>query len=250
MSRDLTGKVAVVTGGSRGIGQAVVLDLVSAGATVVIAGISDSSDTLARAKEVQKSGADLTFVPVDVTSAEDVRHMTDQVLQELGHVHVLVNNAGINRDGLLVRMKDEDWDDVLTTNLRGAFFCTRAVLSPMIKARWGRIINITSVVGIAGNAGQANYAAAKAGIIGLTKTTAKEVASRGITVNAVAPGFIDTDMTRKLSDKVKEQVIQQVPLKRFGTPEDVAKAVTFLASEDASYITGHVLTVDGGMVSA
>ena len=250
MSRDLTGKVAVVTGGSRGIGQAVVLDLISAGATVVIAGVSDSSDTQARAREVRKGEADLTFVRADVTSAEDVRHMTDQVLEQQGHIHILVNNAGINRDGLLVRMKDQDWDDVLTTNLRGTFFCTRAALAPMIKERWGRIINITSVVGMAGNAGQANYAAAKAGIIGLTKTTAKEVASRGITVNAVAPGFIDTDMTRKLSDKVKEQVIQQVPLKRFGTPEDVARAVTFLASEDAGYITGHVLTVDGGLVMA
>ena len=250
MSRDLTGKVAVVTGGSRGIGQAVVLDLISAGATVVIAGVSDSSDTQSRAREVRKGEADLTFVRADVTSAEDVRHMTDQVLEQRGHIHILVNNAGINRDGLLVRMKDQDWDDVLTTNLRGTFFCTRAALAPMIKERWGRIINITSVVGMAGNAGQANYAAAKAGIIGLTKTTAKEVASRGITVNAVAPGFIDTDMTRKLSDKVKEQVIQQVPLKRFGTPEDVARAVTFLASEDAGYITGHVLTVDGGLVMA
>ena len=176
--------------------------------------------------------------------------MTDQVLEQQGHIHILVNNAGINRDRLLLRMKDDDWDDVLTTNLRGTFFCTRAALASMIKDRWGRIINITSVVGIAGNAGQANYAAAKAGIIGLTKTTAKEVASRGITVNAVAPGFIDTDMTRKLSDKIREQVIQQVPLKRFGTPEDVARAVTFLASEDAGYITGHVLTVDGGMVMA
>lgn len=227
-----------------------VLELVSNGATVVIAGISDPSETLAKAREVHKGEEALTFVRTDVTSAADVRRMTDQVLERYGHIHLLVNNAGINRDKLLIRMKDEDWDEVLTTNLRGTFLCTRAALMPMIKDRWGRIINITSVVGISGNAGQANYAAAKAGIIGLTKTTAKEVASRGITVNAVAPGFIDTDMTRKLTDKVRDRVLQQIPLQRFGSPEDVARAVSFLASEDASYITGHVLTVDGGMVMA
>ncbi|MFQ5934052.1 MAG: 3-oxoacyl-[acyl-carrier-protein] reductase [Dehalococcoidia bacterium] len=250
MNLDLSDKVTIVTGGSRGIGQAVVLELASAGATVVIAGISDSSRTQAMAKELQGAQNGVVAVKTDVTSSEDVRRLTDTVMDRFGQVHVLVNNAGINRDGLLIRMKDEDWDDVLTTNLRGAFLCTRAVLGPMIKERWGRIINITSIVGMSGNAGQANYAAAKAGLIGLTMTTAKEVASRGITVNAIAPGFIDTDMTRKLSDKVREQLLQQIPQKRFGSPQDVARAVSFLASEEASYITGHVLKVDGGMLMA
>ena len=209
--RDLSGKVAIVTGSSRGIGQAITLELASAGASVVIADVNDSSHTQALVQEIQgrKDGA-LTIM-TDVTLGGDVNRLVDKAIEHYGHIDILVNNAGITRDGLLLRMKDEEWDAVLNTNLKGAFFCTRAVLRSMIKERWGRIVNIASVVGLIGNAGQANYAAAKAGLIGLTKSTAREVASRNITVNAVAPGFIDTDMTQKLSEQVKEQIIQQIP---------------------------------------
>lgn len=247
---DLTGKVAIVTGGSRGIGQAIILELASAGASVVIGGVSDSSSTQALAKGIQGRGEGILAVKTDVTSVEEVSRLVGTAIERYGHIDILVNNAGITRDNLLVRMKDEEWDAVLNTNLRGAFLCTRAVLGHMMKQRRGRIINVASVVGLGGNAGQSNYAAAKAGLIGLTKSTAREVASRGVTVNAVAPGFIDTDMTRKLSEQVKERVIQQIPQKRFGSPKDVAQAVAFLASSEASYITGHVLSVDGGMLMA
>ena len=250
MEETLSGRVAIVTGGSRGIGQAIVLKLVSAGASVVIGGISDTSRTHSLVLEAGGSEVRLLSIKTDVTKAEEVNRLVKSTIDHFGKVDVLVNNAGINRDALLLRMKDGDWDAVLDTNLKGAFLCTRAVLVHMVRSRWGRIVNISSVVGLIGNPGQANYSAAKAGLIGLTKTTAREVASRGITVNAVAPGFIDTDMTRGLSDQVKERLQGLIPQKRFGTPEDVAHVVAFLTSPKSSYITGQVVGVNGGMFMA
>ena len=250
MEETLSGRVAIVTGGSRGIGQAIVLKLVSAGASVVIGGISDTSRTHSLVLEAGGSEVRLLSIKTDVTKAEEVNRLVKSTIDHFGKVDVLVNNAGINRDALLLRMKDDDWDAVLDTNLKGAFLCTRAVLVHMVRSRWGRIVNISSVVGLIGNPGQANYSAAKAGLIGLTKTTAREVASRGITVNAVAPGFIDTDMTRGLSDQVKERLQGLIPQKRFGTPEDVAHVVAFLTSPKSSYITGQVVGVNGGMFMA
>jgi 3-oxoacyl-[acyl-carrier protein] reductase len=250
MEETLSGRVAIVTGGSRGIGQAIVLKLVSAGASVVIGGISDTSRTHSLVLEAGGSEVRLLSIKTDVTKVEEVNRLVKSTIDHFGKVDVLVNNAGINRDALLLRMKDDDWDAVLDTNLKGAFLCTRAVLVHMVRSRWGRIVNISSVVGLIGNPGQANYSAAKAGLIGLTKTTAREVASRGITVNAVAPGFIDTDMTRGLSDQVKERLQGLIPQKRFGTPEDVAHVVAFLTSPKSSYITGQVVGVNGGMFMA
>ena len=247
MQQSLAGKVAVVTGGSRGIGQAIVVRLASAGARVSVGGLRDIPETRALLEAASISTKDILFTQTDVTSPEDIDRLVKATIESFGRIDILVNNAGINRDGLLLRMKVDDWDAVLTTNLRGAFLCTQKALSSMMKSRWGRIINISSVVGVAGNPGQANYAAAKAGIIGLTKTTAREVASRGITVNAVAPGFIETDMTAKLNDQVRERLRTQIPQARFGTPEQVADLVEFLASDRSSYITGQVINVDGGM---
>ncbi|MCH7996376.1 MAG: 3-oxoacyl-[acyl-carrier-protein] reductase [Chloroflexi bacterium] len=250
MEETLSGRVAIVTGGSRGIGQAIVLKLVAAGASVVIGGISDTSRTHSLVLEAGGSEERLLSIKTDVTKVEEVNRLVKSTIDHFGKVDVLVNNAGITRDALLLRMKDDDWDAVLDTNLKGAFLCTRAVLVHMVRSRWGRIVNISSVVGLIGNPGQANYSAAKAGLIGLTKTTAREVASRGITVNAVAPGFIDTDMTRGLSDQVKERLQGLIPQKRFGTPEDVAHVVEFLTSPKSSYITGQVVGVNGGMFMA
>lgn len=242
----LQGKVAIVTGGTRGIGRAVVAALAQEGAAVTLCA-RDLPQTEKVAADLRSSGAQVLAVKADVTRASDVEEMVEACLTRFERVDILVNNAGITRDGLLLRMKDEDWDAVLNVNLRGAFYCIRAALRPMIKQRSGRIINITSVVGVMGNPGQANYAASKAGIIGLTKAVAKEVVSRGITVNAVAPGFIETEMTGSLNPELKARMLAQIPLGRFGTPEEVAALVLFLASDRAAYITGQVLHINGGL---
>jgi 3-oxoacyl-[acyl-carrier protein] reductase len=242
----LTGKIALVTGASQGIGRACALELARAGATVALA--ARGTDKLeAVAAEIVAAGGTAKPFALDVASEDSIKACAKAVLADLGTVHVLVNNAGITKDGLVLRMKATDFDDVLRTNLTGAFLLTQAVLSPMMKARWGRIINITSVVGETGAAGQANYAASKAGMIGLTKSLAREFASRGITVNAVAPGFIQTAMTHVLTDEQKAGILTQIPLARYGEDTDIAAAVAFLASEAAGYITGHTLDVNGGM---
>jgi 3-oxoacyl-[acyl-carrier protein] reductase len=241
----LEGRVALVTGASRGIGRSIALALAARGATVVAGARDDHAREVV--EEISRGGGRAEAVTMDVTDRAQVEAVTAATLQRSGRIDVLVNNAGTTRDNLVVRMKREDWDTVLATNLTAAFTCTQVVLKPMLKQRHGRIINITSVVGQSGNAGQANYAASKAGLIGLTKAVALEVASRGITVNAVAPGLIDTDMTRRLSDGAQTSWEERIPLARLGTPADVASAVVFLASDEAAYITGHVLAVNGGM---
>ena len=242
----LNGKVALVTGASQGIGRAIALELAKHGATVALA--ARSLDKLeALAAEISAAGGTAKAFTIDVTSEESIKAAAKAVLADLGTVHILVNNAGITRDTLALRMKTSDFEDVLRANLTGSFLLTQAVISSMMKARWGRIINITSIVGETGAAGQANYAASKAGLIGLTKSLAREFASRGITVNAVAPGFIQTAMTDVLTDAQKAGILAQVPLARYGTVDDIASAVGFLASEGAGYITGHTLDVNGGM---
>ncbi len=248
MAGRLEGKVAVVTGGSRGIGSAICRELAAEGAFVYVNYASSPDAAQAVLDAIRGSGGDGALLQFDVSDREAVSKALGGVLDERGTVHVLVNNAGITRDTLLARMKEEDWDRVLDVNLKGVFNCTQAVLRAMMKARWGRIINIGSVVGAMGNAGQANYAAAKAGLAGFAKSLAREVAPRGITVNVVAPGFIETDMTKVLPDKIKEQLLGQIPVGRMGTAEEVAAAVSFLASDSASYITGHVLHVNGGLL--
>ena len=239
-------KVAVVTGASRGIGRAIAKKFAAEGAKVVV-GFSSNE---AKANElVEEIGSDKAVaLKIDVSDQNSVSEFFKAVLEKFQTIDILVNNAGITRDNLLIRMKEDDFEIVLDTNLKGVFLCTKAASKTMLKNRSGRIINIASVVGLIGNAGQANYSAAKAGVIGFTKTVAKEFASRGITVNAVAPGFIGTDMTKDLSDDVKNSMLSSIPLSRIGSPEDVANAVAFLASDSASYITGQVLNVDGGMV--
>jgi len=241
----LSDRVAIVTGGSRGIGRAVAAELAAAGARVAVAARGDHAE--AAAAEIAGAGGVAMACAAEMGDADSVRAMVERVLDTWGQVDVFVHSAGIARDQLLARMKAEDWDDVLAVNLRGAFVGAQAVLRPMMKRRWGRIILIGSVVGQTGNPGQTNYAASKAGLAGFAKSLAREVASRGITVNVVAPGFIDTEMTRSLSDAVREQLASSIPLGRLGTPADVAAAVGFLASDGASYITGHVLSVNGGM---
>jgi 3-oxoacyl-[acyl-carrier protein] reductase len=240
------GKIAVVTGASRGIGKAISLALASKGASLVAVDI-DREATDIVVKELKELGAKAIGFTGNVTVADDAERMIETAIKEFGRVDILVNNAGITRDNIFLRMKDEDWDAVLSVNLKGAFLCSRAVAKVMTKQRSGRIINIASVVGQMGNAGQANYCASKAGLIGLTKSNARELAKRNITVNAVAPGFITTAMTDVLSDKVKEELASQIPLGVLGTSEDVANAVCFLASEASGYITGQVLAVNGGM---
>jgi len=240
------GKIAVITGASRGIGRSISLALSAAGATIVAMDM-DQAATDAVVAELKAAGGTALAVVGNVTNPVDADNMIDAAVKEFGRVDILVNNAGITRDGIFLRMKDEDWDAVLTVNLKGAFLCSRAASKVMAKQRSGRIINIASVVGQMGNAGQANYCASKAGLIGLTKSNARELAKRNVTVNAVAPGFIATAMTDALSDKVKAELTAQIPLERLGSAEDIANAVLFLASEASGYITGHVLSVNGGM---
>ena len=245
---NLTGKVALVTGASRGIGQATAIELAKAGADVVVNFIGNEAVAQETVEKIEALGRKASKIKANVGDADDVRAMVDEAIATFGHIDILVNNAGITRDGLLIRMKDSDWDEVLNINLKGVYLVTKAVAKLMVKQRAGRIINMTSVSGVTGNVGQANYAAAKAGVIGFTKTCAKELAARGITVNAVAPGFIETAMTDVLPEKIKEGIAATVPFGRMGQPEEIASVVTFLASDFASYITGQVLNVDGGMV--
>ena len=242
------GKVALVTGASRGIGRAVAVCLAEAGAKVAVNYAGNAAAAEETAAAIRAVGGEALLIQTDVSDSAAATEMVSDVVEKFGSLDILVNNAGITRDGLLARMKDEDFAKVLATNLNGVFYTTRAAAKIMMKQRLGRIVNMASVVGLMGNAGQANYAAAKAGVIGFSKSVAKELASRGITVNMVAPGFIGTDMTAVLSDKTKEAMVESIPLKRMGTPEDVAAAVLFLVSNEASYITGQVINVDGGMV--
>jgi 3-oxoacyl-[acyl-carrier protein] reductase len=244
----LEGKVALVTGASRGIGKEIALELAREGANIAVNYAGSEAKASEVAEEINKMGRKAIIIQADVANAESVDAMIKQTVEAFGQLDILVNNAGITKDNLIMRMKESDWDDVINTNLKGVFLCTKAVTRQMMKQRSGRIINISSIVGVSGNAGQANYVAAKSGVIGLTKTTAKELASRGITVNAVAPGFITTDMTDKLTEEMKLEMLKQIPLARLGEPVDIAKTVSFLASEDSRYMTGQTLHVDGGMV--
>lgn len=243
----LKGKNAIVTGASRGIGRAIAIKFAELGANVVLNYRSDINSVQEVVKEIESKGVKALAIQGDVSSFEDSKKIIDEAMEKLGSVDILVNNAGITKDSLIMRMKEEEFDKVIEVNLKGVFNCIKHAIPVMVKQRSGKIINISSVVGLSGNAGQANYAAAKAGIIGLTKSVAKEVASRGITANAIAPGFIQTDMTETLGEKVKENIKANIPLKRLGSPEDIANTAAFLASDMASYITGQVISVDGGM---
>ena len=243
----LQGKTAIVTGAAQGIGRAIAECLAQAGADIAVADL-DPGRSVETVAAVEKLGRKALNIKVNVADANETKAMVEQVLKVWGKVDILVNNAGITRDGLLLRMKEEDWNLVLQINLNGTFNCTKAVLQTMTKQRYGRIVNIASIVGVIGNAGQANYSASKAAVIGFTKTVGREYASRNVTVNAVAPGFIDTAMTHGLPADVKDTLLKQIPLGRLGTPGDIAAAVRFLVSEDAAYITGHVLHVNGGML--
>ncbi|HTY82479.1 MAG TPA: 3-oxoacyl-[acyl-carrier-protein] reductase [Dehalococcoidales bacterium] len=245
---NLSGKVALVTGSGRGIGQAIALKLAGAGADIVLNDIAAAVDALQMTtNEIKVFNRKVLAVPADVSSSEDVNKMVDKAIEVMGHIDILVNNAGVTRDQLVMRMSDEEWNTVLNIDLKSVFLCSRAVLRPMLKQKSGRIVSIASVVGITGNFGQANYSSAKAGVIAFTKSLAKEVGSRGITVNAVAPGFIETKMTEKLDEVHKKAYMDRIPLGTAGTPRDVAEAVAFLASDEARYITGQTLNVDGGL---
>lgn len=247
MPLDFQGRVAIVTGGRQGIGRAIAMTLAQQGAEVVIADRQSEIGEQTAAEIHAATGRKVVHMPVDVREASSVRAMVEGALAEFGRIDILVNNAGTTRDTLILRMTEEDWDIVLDTNLKGAFNCAQAVIKTMIKQRYGRIVNISSVSGLAGQAGQANYSASKAGVIGLTKALARELASRNITVNAVAPGFVPTALTENLPEDLKEQMMKLIPLGRWGKPEEIAWAVAFLASEEAAYITGQVISVDGGM---
>ena len=241
----LSKKVALVTGSGQGIGRAIALKLAGDGALVVVNDISDAAEAVA--EEIRSLGGEGKAILADVSSSIEVARLIEQVIASFGKIDILVNNAGIARDQLVLRMSDEDWDKVIDIDLKSVFLCTRAALKLMIRERWGRVVSISSIVGIAGNRGQANYASAKAGVIGFTRTVAREVASRGITANAIAPGFIDTEMTKAIDDKWREELKSRIPVGYLGSPDDVAEAVRFLASEEARYITGQVLGVDGGL---
>jgi len=244
---NLKDKVAVITGGARGIGKEIALAFARAGARCALCDMN-KDELEAAVKEVEAAGSQALAVELNVVSLAQCEAMVNKIIDKFGKIDILINNAGITKDGLLLRMREEDWDAVLAVNLKGTFNCTKAAIKVMLKQRYGRIVNVASIIGVMGNAGQANYAASKAGIIGFTKSIAKEVASRNITVNAIAPGFIATKMTDILSEDVKTAMLKQIPLARFGTPEDVARLVLFLASDDAGYITGQVVQIDGGML--
>jgi len=244
---EFKGKAAIVTGGARGIGRQIALTLAGSGADIVLVDVLPLPEIEATAKEMEAKGVRALALQADVSNLEQMNAAADKTAEALGNVHILVNNAGVTRDNLALRMTDQEWDIVINVNLKGTFVCTKAAIRHMIKQRAGKIVNVASIVGVMGNAGQANYSASKAGIIGFTKSMAKELAGRNINVNAVAPGFIATAMTDKLKDDVKAQMLAEIPLKRFGTVDDVARAVRFLCSEDSSYITGHVIHVTGGM---
>ena len=244
---NFAGKTAVITGGSRGLGRAVCLELAKGGANVVLCYAGNEAAAKETTAACEALGAKALAVQCNVAKADEVKTLMDAAVKEFGRIDILVNNAGITRDGLLMMMKEEDFDAVIAANLKGTFLCMKAVSRIMMKQRYGRIVNLSSVVGLRGNAGQVNYAASKAGVVGMTKSLAKELASRGVTVNAVAPGFIATDMTAAMTDAAKEATLASIPLQRLGAPEDVAHAVAFLASDEAAYVTGQVLCVDGGM---
>ena len=245
---DLSGKIALVTGGGRGIGRATALKLGEAGAKVAVNYNASEAPAREVADAITAAGGEADIFKADVSKAEEVDALASGIIKDWGRIDILVNNAGITRDNLMMRMSQGEWDDVIETNLRSAYFTSRAVLRTMLRNRWGRIVNISSVVGLTGNAGQANYAAAKAGLIGFTKSLAKEVGSRNITANAVAPGFIETDITAGLPDNLKADMLKAIPAERYGQPDDVANVVLFLASDLAAYVTGQVINADGGMV--
>jgi 3-oxoacyl-[acyl-carrier protein] reductase len=248
MSTELAGKVALVTGASRGLGRAIAIKLGSMGAKVAVNYLSSDPDAAYVVVKIGEQGGEAFAVKANVADSEAVKGMVRQITEKWGKIDILVNNAGITRDGLLPRMSDEAWDEVLNTNLRGAYLCTKFALRSMMTQPWGRIINIASLAGIIGNQGQANYSASKGGLIAFTKSVAREVGSRNITANVVAPGFFVTDMTNKLPQEAREMILSRIPLKRYGTPQDLAELVAFLASEKASYITAQVISIDGGVM--
>ncbi|NQD65891.1 3-oxoacyl-[acyl-carrier-protein] reductase [Bacillus haikouensis] len=245
---NVNGKVALVTGASRGIGKEIALELAREGANVVVNYSGSEAKANEVVDEIKSMGREAVAIQCNVADSDSVQSMVKDTISQFGTLDILVNNAGITKDNLLMRMKENEWDDVININLKGVFLCTKAVTRQMMKQRSGRIINISSIVGVSGNPGQANYVAAKSGVIGLTKTAAKELAPRGITVNAIAPGFISTDMTDQLPEDVRNEMLKQIPLNRFGDPKDIAKVVSFMASESSAYMTGQTLHIDGGMV--
>ena len=247
-SKEMEGRVALVTGASRGLGRAIAVRLAASGAKVAVNYLSSDEDAHSVAGEIERQGGKAMLVKADIADSAAVKAMTREIIENWEKIDILVNNAGIVRDNLLPRMPDEAWDEVINTNLRGAYLCTKLALRSMMERYWGRIINITSLAGLIGNPGQANYSAAKGGLIAFTKSVAREVGSRNITVNAIAPGFITTDMTDKLPQEAKKAILSRIPLKRYGTPDDVAELAAFLASERASYITAQVICIDGGVI--